>query len=74
MKWVAVFGRFWYDFIVGDSVVLAIGGISVVAIGALLVWLGFTTAAEVLMPLLVVGTLIVSLNWPRRLAAKRHLE
>jgi hypothetical protein len=65
MKWVVTFGRFWYDFIVGDSVALAIGGISVVAIGALLVWLGFATGAEVLMPFLVVGTLVFSLQWPR---------
>lgn len=41
MKWISAFGRFWYDFIVGDSVELAIGGCTVIALGALIVWLGF---------------------------------
>jgi len=62
MTWNSAFGRFWYDFIVGDSVELAIGGCAVVALGALIVWLGFQTAAEIAMPLMVAATLAVSLR------------
>lgn len=62
MKWITAFGRFWYDFIVGDSVELAIGGCTVIALGALIVWLGFAIAAEIAMPLLVAATLAISLR------------
>lgn len=62
MSWLSAFGRFWYDFIVGDSVELAIGGCAVIALGALFVWLGFTTYAEIAMPLLVAATLAISLR------------
>ncbi len=33
MKYLVGVGRFWYDFIVGDSVVLAIGGVALLALG-----------------------------------------
>jgi hypothetical protein len=62
MRRISIFGRFWYDFIVGDSLTLAIGGCAVIAISALIVWLGFETAAEIVMPLLVVATLAWSLH------------
>jgi hypothetical protein len=55
------FGRFWYDFIVGDSVVLAIGGAGALAIGSLLVHLDTGALAEVLLPTIVIGTLALSL-------------
>lgn len=62
MKWIVAFGRFWYDFIVGDSVELAIGGCAVIVLSALFVWLGFERGAEVVMPLLVAATLAISLR------------
>jgi hypothetical protein len=65
MKYLVHFGRFWYDFIVGDSVVLAIGGVAVLLFGALLVWAGAGSLAQVLLPVGVVATLAVSLRWPR---------
>lgn len=65
MRFLVSFGRFWYDFIVGDSAALAIGGCAVVAAGALLVWAGAASAAQVLLPLVVAATLAVSLHWPR---------
>ena len=61
MKYVMNFGRFWYDFIVGDSVVLAIGGSGALALGALLVHLDTGALAEVLLPAIVIGTLALSL-------------
>ncbi len=64
MKWIVGFGRFWYDFIVGDSVVLAIGGVGVLVLGYLLAHAGDSTIAQVLLPLVVIGTITASL--PRR--------
>jgi hypothetical protein len=60
MKYVKGFFEFWYDFIVGDSVLLAIGGIAILALGFGLVQAGVQGAAEVLMPAIAVGTIIVS--------------
>lgn len=61
MKYVAGFGRFWWDFIVGDSIVLAIGGLGVLVLGALLVQSGQQRLAEVALPGVVVATLAGSL-------------
>ena len=61
MKYVTGFGRFWYDFIVGDSMMLAVGGTGVLVVGALLVHGGMHTAAEIALPLIVVATLASSL-------------
>jgi hypothetical protein len=61
MKYVVGFGRFWYDFIVGDSVFLAIGAVAMLALGYGMVEAGASTFAEVLLPLTVALTLIVSL-------------
>jgi hypothetical protein len=62
MNYLVGFGRFWYDFIVGDSVVLAIGGVAVLAIGALLVSAGMNALAEIALPTTVVLTLAASLR------------
>ena len=64
MKYVSGFFQFWYDFIVGDSVLLAIGGVAVIVLGYLLVQAGATVAAEVLLPLIVIGAVAASL--PRK--------
>lgn len=60
MKYIVGFGRFWYDFIVGDSVILAIGGVGVLVVGALLVHGGNARLAEVALPLIVLATLTAS--------------
>ena len=62
MKYVINFGKFWYDFIVGDSAVLAIGGAAVLLVGAALARSGAHAAAEVALPALVIGTLAFSLR------------
>jgi hypothetical protein len=64
MRWLVGFGRFWYDFVVGDSVALAIGGAAVIVVGALLVWAGLAGVAQILLPLVVAVTLAISLRWP----------
>ena len=62
MRYLTSFAAFWYDFIVGDSVVLAIGGVAVLMLGALMVDNGLGAAAEVALPAIVVGTLALSLR------------
>jgi hypothetical protein len=62
MKWLTAFGRFWWDFIVGDSVILAVGGATVLILGAILVEAGANTLAEVALPLAVAVTLALSLR------------
>jgi hypothetical protein len=62
VTYVARFGRFWYDFIVGDSVTLAIGAVAALALGAVLVWAGAGVLAEVLLPASVVVALAISLR------------
>ena len=37
MKFIANFGRFWYDFIVGDDWFIAVAGVILIAVTALLV-------------------------------------
>ncbi len=62
MKYVVGFGRFWYDFIVGDSITLAIGGVAVLGIGALLVRTSAAGLAEFALPAIVIATLALSLR------------
>lgn len=61
MKYIVGFGAFWWDFIVGDSIVLALGGIGVLGLGALLVHGGYSGLAEIALPGIVVATLAGSL-------------
>jgi hypothetical protein len=62
MNWVVGFGRFWYDFIVGDSVILAIGGVVVLVLGFVLTRLGTEAVGQVALPAVVIATLGVSLK------------
>ena len=68
MKWVVAFGAFWYDFIVGDSAVLAIGGVGVLLLGYVATHAALEAVAQFLVPIAVVITLVGSLpglRWPR---------
>jgi hypothetical protein len=60
MKYITGFAAFWYDFIVGDDVTLAIGGVGVLVLGALLVRGGYLAAAEAALPLTVIATIAIS--------------
>jgi hypothetical protein len=55
------FVRFWYDFIVGDSVVLAIGAPLIMGVAFLLAHSGASEVAQLVLPLGVLATLAVSL-------------
>lgn len=61
MKWVVGFGRFWWDFIVGDSIVLAIGGVSILAIAYALAESGNGLLAQFVLPVAVFATIVASL-------------
>jgi hypothetical protein len=63
MNWLKHFGAFWYDFIVGDSPVIAIGVIVTIPLTALLVRSGMDGLAPVIFPILVGLTLATSLDW-----------
>jgi hypothetical protein len=58
MRYVVGFGRFWYDFIVGDDWKIAAGAAAVLGVGAVLV---ATDAVEgkVLAPILALGIAVV---------------
>ena len=64
MKYAVGFARFWYDFIVGDSWLLAAAGAIVLGLAWALTDIGADHIAEVALPLIVVGGIAVSL--PRR--------
>ena len=61
MKYLIGFGQFWWDFIVGDSIVLAIGGIGVLALGYLIVEAGSATLPQFIMPIVAFAAIAASL-------------
>jgi uncharacterized membrane protein len=67
MKAVVAFGRFWYDFIVGDDWTIALAVVFAVATTALVA--DVTSAAWIVLPVVVTGALTVSIA---RVAVKRR--
>ena len=61
MSWIVAFGRFWYDFIVGDSVVLAIGGVAALVLAWAIARGGGASVAQFVLPVVVIATLVASL-------------
>lgn len=55
------FGLFWWDFIVGDSIMLAIGVLVAVGLAFALVHTTSVGVVEVVLPLVVAATLAASL-------------
>ncbi len=55
------FGMFWWDFIVGDSLTLAVGVLVAVGLAFALVHTAPTGVVEVVLPLVVAATLAASL-------------
>jgi hypothetical protein len=60
MRYVVGFARFWYDFIVGDSITLAVGGAAAIAGAAAFAAWGPAVVAEVGLPAAIVLVLTVS--------------
>ena len=61
MKYITGCAMFWWDFVVGDSIALAIGGLAVLLVAAGLVRADQQMAVQLAMPLIVIATLAVSL-------------
>jgi len=61
MKYVIGFGQFWWDFIVGDSVILAIGGIGALALAYAIVEAGNASLPQFILPIVVFGAIAASL-------------
>lgn len=61
MRWVVAFGQFWFDFLIGDTPELFVGGVVAVGAGATVVAVGDRGAAVVVLPLLVLVVLGLSL-------------
>jgi type IV secretory pathway VirB2 component (pilin) len=59
MSWLTAFGRFWYDFVVGDDWTIAIVVVAAVGLTAALAHNGFN--AWLVLPLCVFGGLAASL-------------
>ncbi len=58
MRYLRAFGRFWWDFIVGDTPEIAVGALAILVAAALLHHL--RDAAVVVVPLAVVALLVGS--------------
>jgi O-antigen ligase len=59
MKWIGNFGRFWYDFVVGDDWTIAVAVVVAVSLTAVLAHNGWN--AWPVLPLCVAGALGASL-------------
>jgi hypothetical protein len=60
MKYLVAFGRFWWDFVVGDDWLVAVG--LVVALGLTALVAHDDVSAWWLLPIAVVGLLVVSIR------------
>jgi hypothetical protein len=66
------FGRFWWDFLIGDTPELFVAALTVIGVTALLSEAaGFNVAAVIVLPLLVVAALGLSLYRAQRSSSKR---
>ena len=62
MNFIKRFLAFWYDFIVGDDWVVAVGVVALLTAAGLLAHANLQTSAWVLMPVGVVVVLAISLH------------
>jgi hypothetical protein len=66
------FGRFWWDFLIGDTPELFVAALTIIGVIALLSEVaGFNVAAMIALPLFVVVSLGLSLYRAQRAASKR---
>jgi hypothetical protein len=62
VRWLVAFGRFWWEFLIGDTPELFVGVVAVVGVLAVLcIRPGLRTAAALLAPVLVSGVLTASI-------------
>jgi len=71
VRWAVTFGKFWWDFLIGDTPELFIGTVAVIGVVALIcLQPGLQTVAAIVMPVLVAGVLIASVRRAARLAGR----
>jgi len=69
VRWLRAFGRFWWEFLIGDTPELFVGVVVVIGVLALLcLHPGLRTAAALAAPVLVAGVLTASIYR----AARKH--
>jgi hypothetical protein len=61
IRWLRAFGRFWWDFLVGDTPELTLSVVAILGVTALLAHAVSSTVAWVLLPALVLAALVLSL-------------
>ena len=66
VRWLKAFGRFWWDFLVGDTPELFVATLLILGVTAVLAKTVSTTAAWITMPILVTGALAASVWRGRR--------
>jgi hypothetical protein len=66
VRWLKALGRFWWDFLVGDTPELFVATLLIVAITALLAKTVSTTAAWLCLPIMVLAALVASVWRGRR--------
>jgi hypothetical protein len=69
LKWLKGFGKFWWDFLVGDTPELFVSTIAIIVVTVLLGrGLHNSHVATVVLPVLVVASLVWSVrkSWPKR--------
>lgn len=72
IRWLRAFGRFWWDFLVGDTPELFAAALIIIGVIALLSEVGHANAASVVvLPLLAIVALIVTVRRAQR-ASRRQ--
>jgi hypothetical protein len=66
VRWLKAFGRFWWDFLVGDTPELFVATLLILGVTAVLAKTVSTTAAWITMPILVTAALAASVWRGRR--------
>ena len=63
VRWAAAFGRFWWDFLIGDTPELFVGVVAVLGVLAVVCLRpGLRTAAALAAPVLIAGVLTASVH------------
>jgi hypothetical protein len=60
VRWLVAFGRFWVDFLIGDTPELFVGAVVAVGVTFALVAAGSHVAAMIWLPVAVVAILVAS--------------
>jgi hypothetical protein len=62
VRWLKAFGRFWWDFLIGDTPELFVATLLILGVTVVLAKTVSTTAAWVSMPVLVIVALVASVR------------